>query len=668
MEVLMRAVHLSLLLPIVLACSSSRGSEEDATLEADLASMMPGVDPTALDRTADPCQDFYQFACGGYIASLPPDTQEDVRSFTALQKDRSAAFQQILTEAQTSPATDAEAKAGALYASCTAPSPDKFSLFAQEFRRDVLNAVTTRDTLASATARLHRRGIGAFFGFYPGPDMIKRGRHGTADATPDGFDFGTDYSDATSTAARTQALVAAVKAAEPLISDDDAQKLVASAILVEQALANAAAQLPQGQPPSPTGRSGLETAAPAFAWNAYFLSLGKQRLQDFMVDGLAYFGGINRIVEALSLDDMRAYLVVRWYEGAAVDAHVSDARRPRFCASMTAFTMSDAIEPRFLALAGVDATAQRKARVLLKAIADAFDQELQEEAFLDTNTRLEAETKLAKMRGAIGASKTLDDFADFDLSKDDAFASNWAKVSEHGFDVALGQIGKSLPLLHVDFPAEVVNASYDPSLNKINVPGGILGGYFFSPKAKSVANFSAIGAVLGHEITHGFDNDGRQVDGDGVERDWWSPAVAQAFEQRAQCLADEYSAFTVDGVPDPNTGVVPAHVDGKLTLPENIADNGGVKIAYRASGVESKSKPLVEGFTPAQQFFVGYAQLWCSKMAPQIASQLLTDVHSPPKARVNLPLANFDAFASAFKCGAGTPMAPPTGAPAQGRG
>jgi endothelin-converting enzyme/putative endopeptidase len=658
----MRIVSLSLFLPVVVlasACSSNRGgSEEDATLAADLASMMPGVDPTALDRTVDPCQDFYQFACGGYIASLPADTQEDVRSFTALQTQRSADLQQVLTEAKASPQSDAEAKAGALYASCLTRSPDKFSLFAQEFRRDVLNAVTTRETLAAATARLHRRGIGAFFVFFPGPDMVKRGRHGTADATPEGFDFGTDYADATSNAKRAATLMAAVKAAEPLISDDDAKKLVASAMNIEQALADAASKLQAGQGPSPTGRAGLKTAAPAFAWPAYFLSLGKTNLQDFLVDGLPYFAGMNRVLEALPLDDARAYLIVRWYEGATIDANVSDARRPRFCANVTAFAMSDALEARFNEVAGVDATAQRKARVLFGAIVDAFDQELQEEAFLDTNTRIEAQTKLSKMRGAIGASRNLDGFADVTVNADDAFAANWARLSEHGFDLSLSQIGKSLPLSHVDFPAEMVNASYDPSLNKINVPGGILGGYFFSPQAKNVANFSGIGAVLGHEITHGFDNDGRQVDGDGVQRDWWSPVVAKAFGQKAQCLADEYSAFAVDGVPDPTTGQIPAHVDGQLTLPENIADNGGVKIAFRASGVETKTKPIVEGFTPAQQFFVGYAQLWCSKMAPQVASGLLTDVHSPPKARVNLPLANFNGFATAFKCGAGTPMAP----------
>src|SRR5262249_54214384 len=140
--------------------------------------------------------------------------------------------------------------------------------------------------------------------------------------------------------------------------------------------------------------------------------------------------------------------------------------------------------------------------------------------------------------------------------------------------------------------------------------------------------------------------------------DWWTPAVDAKFKERAQCLMDEYSAFTLPGVADPTTGAIPAHINGKITLGENIADNGGVKTAYRASKVDGQASPLVAGFTPPQQFFVAYGQLWCGKTAPEVATQYLTDAHSPEKARVNLPLSNFEAFARAFQCQAGSPMAP----------
>jgi putative endopeptidase len=174
----------------------------------------------------------------------------------------------------------------------------------------------------------------------------------------------------------------------------------------------------------------------------------------------------------------------------------------------------------------------------------------------------------------------------------------------------------------------------------------------------AIANFAAIGTVLAHEITHAFDSSGRRFDGSGNERNWWTDAAALAYVERSRCLDAQYEGFTLPDVPDPTTGETPAHVDGERTLDENIADNGGLKVAYRAAKVAGSSAPVALGFTPPQQFFVGYAQLRCGKQSPAIQSMSLYDSHSPPKARTNLPLANFSAFAEAFQCPSGSPLAP----------
>jgi predicted metalloendopeptidase len=638
------------------ACATSNQGDAGSVSADDLTAMAaPGVDESALDRTVDPCTDFYQFACGGYIATLPADTQRQIRSFTELQNANNAVLQQVFQTMLTAPTDDAERKAAALYRSCT--STDKAAAatqFVTSFRGEI-EQVTTPTQVAQMIARLHKRGVDVFFGFMSTADTVSRGRHGTAVAYPGGFAWRTDYTKDDSRAARLQALTTALSTVDAGLAADDATRIATAAVKIEAALAAASGGNVFDQPSHPVGQVGLEAAAPHIDWNAYFAELGPHAsLGSFGVENLDAFAALDTLLSTASIDDVHAYLTARWYE--AEPPHASDAAS---CQQAVEYSMSDAIEPRFLAVAGVDANAQAKARAMFRAIVDAFGDELKNEAWLDTSTRVEAEVKLSKMRGAIGASRKLDTFADAAIDPAAPYVVNDVLLSERSFAQSLAQVGKPLPLLHIDFAAPTVNASYDGELNKINVPGGILGGYFFSASSPALANFAALGSVLGHELTHGFDNNGRQSDGDGVERDWWTPAVDAAFKDKAQCLVDEYSAFTLPGVPDPTTGQTPAHINGQRTLGENIADNGGVKTAYHASKVETMTGPVIAGFTPAQQFFISFGQLWCGRTAPAVASQRLrSDVHSPEKARVNVPLQNFDAFGAAFQCQAGSPMTP----------
>jgi predicted metalloendopeptidase len=638
---------------LLAACASAPADEDGAELDASELQAMaaPGVDETALNRAADPCIDFYEFACGGYIASLPADTQRDVRSFTQLQKAHSAILDRVLDEMVSAPKNDAERKAGTLFSTCMAGDAiTKSAAFLASFRPEI-EAATTPGALAELLARMHRRGASVFFSIYPGGE----GRTGSVAAYANG------NSGIKSDADRQRVLdgyVRTIKQIEPTLDDAAVTRLATGAVKIDEALSKAEAASQDDEASHPLGRPGLELTTPSLDWKAYFQMLGRTSLGDFPVYGVSYFAALDQILTTSDIADIHAYLVARYYSSAS-RLIAAGADRKSYCERQLQGVVADVIEPRFLELAGVDAKAKAKARALWNGIVSAFDEELQEEPFLDTATRIEARMKLKDMRGAIAASRTLDDLGGLVVSANDSFLANYQRVRERDFAQGLAQVGHQLPLLHVDFPAPVVNASYDGSLNKINVPGGILGGYFFSPSSPNLANFAAIGAVLGHELTHGFDNNGRHLDGKGMERDWWTASVDAAFKQRAQCMADEYSAFTLPGVPDPVTGVAPGHINGEQTLGENIADNGGLKTAYRASKVAGMTAPVVAGFTPPQQFFLSFGQLWCGKSSPQAASQQLsTDVHSPEKARVNVPLQNMEAFAAAFSCGAGTPMAP----------
>ncbi len=195
-----------------------------------------------------------------------------------------------------------------------------------------------------------------------------------------------------------------------------------------------------------------------------------------------------------------------------------------------------------------------------------------------------------------------------------------------------------------------VNAYYDPQMNNINFPAGIFQPPFFDNRMDAAINYGAIGAVMGHELTHGFDDEGRQFDAEGNLRDWWTPEDAKEFEKRAECFIKEYSAFTpLDDV----------HLNGKLTLGENTADNGGVRLAFMAlmKSLEGKPQPKIGGFTPRQRFFLGYSQIWCENVRPEVARLLAqTDGHSPSRDRVNGVLGNMPEFREAFACRAGQPM------------
>jgi endothelin-converting enzyme/putative endopeptidase len=266
-------------------------------------------------------------------------------------------------------------------------------------------------------------------------------------------------------------------------------------------------------------------------------------------------------------------------------------------------------------------------------------------------TKKKALEKLQAITNKIGYPEKWRDYSSVNITRGDAIG-NSERATRFEFKRQLDKIGKPVDRLEWGMTPPTVNAYYDPQMNNINFPAGILQPPFYTLKLDDAVNLGAIGAVIGHELTHGFDDEGRQFDAKGDLRDWWSPKDADAFETRVQCFIDEYSGFTaVDDV----------KLNGKLTLGENTADNGGVRLAYMAlmRSLANKTAPpeKIDGFTPEQRFFLGFGQIWCENMSPEMARmQAQTNPHSLPQFRVNGVVSNMPEFASAFSCKAGQPM------------
>jgi endothelin-converting enzyme/putative endopeptidase len=268
---------------------------------------------------------------------------------------------------------------------------------------------------------------------------------------------------------------------------------------------------------------------------------------------------------------------------------------------------------------------------------------------MSAETKPKAQAKLDKIANKVGYPDNWRDYSKLSVSRSDAFGN-----VERGeaFELArqLAKIGKPVDKKEWTMTPPTVNAYYQPLNNGINFPAGILQPPFFDRSMDDAVNFGGIGAVIGHELTHGFDDQGRKFDGDGNMKDWWTAADGTEFEKRATCIADEYSSFTA---------VADVKLNGRLTLGENTADNGGVRVAYMALEDTFKGqKPAPkDGFTPEQRFFLGFAQVWCQNITDEAARlRAQTDPHSPGEWRVNGTFSNMPEFQAAYSCKAGQPM------------
>jgi endothelin-converting enzyme/putative endopeptidase len=409
----------------------------------------------------------------------------------------------------------------------------------------------------------------------------------------------------------------------------------------------------------------MEALSPVFHWKEYLRASGSPEFAAIDVVWPVFFQTLNGAIGRFSLEDWKTYLTwhllhaeARLLPAAFVKENFeffgrtltgTTEMRPRWkrCVDFTDGELGEALGKEF-----VEKTfgAEGKARTLkmVEALEKALGQDLEQLPWMTAATRQQALVKLHAIANKIGYPDHWRDYSSVTIRRDDPVGDTM-RAEAFEFNRQLNKIGKPVDRQEWGMTPPTVNAYYDPLMNDINFPAGILQPPFYDNAMDDAVNFGAIGAVIGHELTHGFDDEGRQFDAKGNLRDWWTPQDAKEFETRAACIEREYSGFEVA------PGVT---VNGKLTLGENTADNGGVRIALMAllNSIDG-SRRKIDGFTPEQRLFLAFGQVWCENERDEaLHLQVKTDPHSPAQERVNGVVENMPEFEQAFSCKASQPM------------
>lgn len=665
-------------LAIIVALATLTLAQDTSKSEQE-PKQIPVFDTTALDRSADPCVDFYQFSCGGWLKNNPiPSDQPVWGRFNELAEHNRAVLRDILEKAAAaSQRTPNEQKIGDYYASCMdeeAINKKGISGFKPEFDR--IDALKSKADLPALLAHLHLEQVDVLFNFGSGADF-KNAKEVIAQADQGGLGLPErDYylkTDPKSVELQ-KAYVQHVTNMFKLLGDSP-EKAAAEAdavMKIETALAKGSMEIvkrrePQNVYHKMTGQE-WQALTPSISWTKYVTDLGTPPFTSLNVAVPDFFKTLDAELKDTSLDDLKTYL--RWHlvhsQARVLPKQFVDENfnfygktltgakeiRPRWkrCVGFVDGDLGEALGQVYVEK-NFPPEAKTRTLKMVQALESALRQDITTLPWMTEATKKQALIKLDAIQNKIGYPSKWRDYSTLKIVRGDALG-NSLRSNEFEARRELNKIGKPLDKQEWEMTPPTVNAYYEPTQNNINFPAGILQPPFYDFRADDALNFGAIGAVIGHELTHGFDDQGRQFDKDGNLRDWWTAEDAKAFEERAQCVVDEYSSFVAtDDV----------HVNGKLTLGENTADNGGLRIAYMALlatlASEGKQPGKVDGFTPDQRVFLGWGQIWCENQTDQLARlRAQTDPHSPGKDRVNGVVRNMPEFQKAWGCKAGQPM------------
>ena len=637
-----------------------------------------GLDEATLDRQANPCDDFYRYACGGWMdkTEIPADRSSTSRGFVTILEKNELLLKEILERAAAK-----KLKKGARFSKQLgdhwSTCMDEKSLDASlpEVKRRLARFQGIKDgkALATVVGELHAAGVGPIFRFGSMQDLrdasiviggLSEGGLGLPDR---------DYyvKDDEKTKAVRDAYAAHVQKTFELLGDaaDVAQKKRDDVMALETRLATVTLTNVERRNVEKLyhrlERAGVQKAAPSFAWDKYFSAVGAPKVTQINVTHPAFFEELERIVQETKPEVWEAYLawvVLRSsvpalpkafqdqdfaYQSKALTGAKEDRPRWKKCVTLADEQLGEAlgfvfVEEQF-GKEGKEVTT-----AMVKAVQDAMAADIDTLAWMDDATRTLAKAKIGKMFNKIGYPDKWRSYASYQTDRK-SFLGNYLRGAQVEVKRDLAKIGKPVDKSEWYMSPPTVNAYYDPQTNQMVFPAGILQPPFFTRGGADAVNFGAIGMVVGHEITHGFDDEGRKFDADGNLRDWWSADAGKKFVDKAQCVKEQFDGYIA---------IEDIHLKGDLTLGENTADLGGLKLALTAlSAWEKQHAPPAGPLSSTQLFFLGYAQAWCSKYRPE-ASRLraATDPHAPAYWRVNGPLSNMPQFADAFGCRAGDQM------------
>src|ERR1035437_1282158 len=641
----------------------------------------PSLDLTAMDRTANPCVDFYQFACGGWVKNNPiPADQSSWSAYWKMQDENRTLHRALLEQAAQGGATRTpnQQKIGDYYGACmNEPAIEARGASPLAPQLEAIRNMQSISDMARIVAESAARVVAlrsSLFSVHAEQDA-KDSTETIAGVDQSGLGLpDRDYylkDDAKSKELRDR-YVDHVARVLQLLGDTPEQAAAGARTVLRIETELAKGQMSRVDRRNPDNvyhrmpRARLKELMPSWPWDRYLEQMGIAGIKDLNVTSPGYFSTLETQLTSVPLNDWKTYL--RWHTALLASPYLSAAfvnadfdffsktlagareLQPRWkrCVNRVDRHLGEALGQVYVEKYF---TADTRARTLrmVKQIETAMEEDINSLEWMSSVTRKQALEKLHGVTNKIGHPDTGRDYSTVTIVAGDFFGD---ATSAMAFEVRrhLNKIGKPLVRGEWYMTPPTVNANYDAQMNEINFPAGVLQPPAFDPKMDDAPNYGNTGGTIGHELTHGFDDEGRRFDARGNLRDWWTEADGKEFERRASCISDQYSSYVaVDDI----------HVNGKLTLGEDVADLGGLILAYRAWLEETANKKLdaKDGLTPSQRFFVGYGQSWCSNTRPEtLRMRAITDPHSPEKYRTNGVVSNMPEFSKAFSCQAGQPM------------
>ena len=680
MRNLLKVLTAFMTLATVLLAQDKMAQNNASQNQPDAAKQAPDVrfSVDQLDKSVDPCNDFYAYACSKWMAQNPiPSDRSFWGRFNELAQRGEYVVRDILEKASVDrPGRSAnEQKVGDYYASCMDEGAIE-KAGTKPLERDFQNiaAIKSKGELPQEVVRLHREGTGVLFGFDSDSDF-KNASQMIAEVDQGGLglpDRDYYFKDDEKSVELRKKYVAHVAKMFTLLGDDESKAAAESKVVmeIETGLAKGAFDQTTRRDPQKVyhklTNQELAALSPGFNWNIYFEGVGAPRFDALNVVEPEFIKNMQGVIGAHSLEDWKTYL--RWHTvhgnvqvlpAAFVNENFdfynqtlqgTKELRPRWkrCVGYTNNDLGDVVGQVYVQQT-FGAEGKERTLTMVGALEKALGADIKNLPWMGEDTKAQALVKLQAITNRIGYTDKWRDYSTLQIVRGDAFG-NSQRANQNDLQRRLNKIGQPLDKREWPYPPMTVNATYNPLQNNITFPAGILQPPFYDNQADDAMNFGGIGAVIGHELTHGFDDQGSQFDADGNLRDWWTASDKKQFEERTGCVRDEYANFVA---------VDDLKLNGKLTLGENTADNGGLRIAYMAllNTFAGKEPAPIDGLSAEQRFFLGFANVWCQNRTDAVARMLVTiDPHSPGKNRVNGTVSNMPEFREAYHCPATAPM------------